>query len=149
MILSMLCHIAPPGKHSTVKAASSACTSSTRFRRRCSLRSSSGRTTSDSTVEGDVEVAQAYEEFVGQHSVIETSAVAPLEAYALHAMLVHDLRRIRLRWPDALEAEPAIELAASRYAQLSRAADEPVRCSVSRRERQRCLPRHRCATPSG
>ena len=68
------------------------------------------------------EIANAYEQFTGQHSRIEIAAASPTEAYALRTMLIHDLRRIRLRWPDALEAEPAIELAADRYANLSGAA---------------------------
>ena len=68
------------------------------------------------------DIAQAYQQFIAQHSPIDLSKVSPTEAYALRTMLVHDLRRIRLRWPDALEAEPAIELAADRYAELSSAA---------------------------
>ncbi len=75
------------------------------------------------TVDSDgAEVANAYEQFIAQHSPIEPSKASPTEAYALRTMLVHDLRRIRLRWPDALEAEPAIELAADHYAKLSSAA---------------------------
>ena len=68
------------------------------------------------------EIAAAYEQFVALHSGIDARSASPITAYALRTMLVHDLRRIRLRWPDALEAEPAIELAAERYSQLSGAA---------------------------
>lgn len=66
------------------------------------------------------EIASAYEQFIGQHSPIKIPGASTIEAFALRTMLIHDLRRIRLRWPDALEAEPAIELAADRYAGLSR-----------------------------
>lgn len=68
------------------------------------------------------DIAAAYAQFVALHSGLDATSASPMTAYALRTMLVHDLRRIRLRWPDALEAEPAIELAAARYAQLSGAA---------------------------
>lgn len=68
------------------------------------------------------EIAHAYERFVAEHSAIDIGNVSSTEACALRTMLVHDLRRIRLRWPDALGAERAIELAAGRYGELSGAA---------------------------
>lgn len=68
------------------------------------------------------EVAAACAQLVELHSGIDTTDASPMEAYAIRTMLVHDLRRIRLRWADSPEAEPAIELAAQRYGQLSDAA---------------------------
>ena len=67
------------------------------------------------------EIAAAYDQFIGRYSA-GVSKPSAIEAYALRTMLVHDLRRIRLRWPDSLDAEPAIELAAEKYDELSGAA---------------------------
>lgn len=64
-------------------------------------------------------VVEAYEHFAERHSQGNTTTMSSMEAYATRTMLVHDLRRIRLRWPDALEAKPVIELAAHQYAELS------------------------------
>lgn len=68
-----------------------------------------------------VEIADAYAGFMTQQSNVAPKS-SSIESYAFRTMLVHDLRRIRLRWPDALEAAPAIELAAKQYAEQSGAA---------------------------
>lgn len=65
------------------------------------------------------QIADAYEHFVEFQAGLKAVNASPIVAYALRTMLVHDLRRIRLRWPDIPEAKPAIALAADRYAKLS------------------------------
>jgi len=67
------------------------------------------------------EIALAHKNFVERHSTIATPTTS-MEAYALRTMLVHDLRRIRLRWPDSFEAAASIDLASERYIELSGAA---------------------------
>jgi len=75
------------------------------------------------TADGDsAEIVDAYEQFIARHSTIDPTTASPIEAYALRTMLVHALRRVRLRWPDTLDAEPAIELAAKRYEKVGGAA---------------------------
>ena len=75
----------------------------------------------------------AYSRFLSRYepwSSQDFEAAAPLEAYALRTMLVHELRRIRLRSPDIpVELLPpewigdlAYDLAADLYGRLSRSA---------------------------
>lgn len=59
--------------------------------------------------DGD-ELADAYSTFVQRYEPLLAAApnVAPSEAFGLRTMLIHDLRRIRLRWPELpAQARPA------------------------------------------
>lgn len=76
----------------------------------------------------------AYRQFVSDYEPLGDAAVAgtSLQAFAVRTMLVHDLRRIRLRFPDVPAAllpdnwigNQADELASELYCQLSAGAAE-------------------------
>ncbi len=60
------------------------------------------------------DLAAAYLGFVDRYGPVHSSVVAkpkgiePIDAFGLRTMLVHDLRRIRLRWPELpVQARPA------------------------------------------
>lgn len=78
------------------------------------------------------EIESAYTSFVQRYEAMQgvASGAQPLDAFAIRSMLVHDLRRIRLRYPDIpaqlLPADwvgdRAERIAAQLYAELSVAA---------------------------
>lgn len=75
------------------------------------------------------QIAQAYREFVDRYQPLDPPS-DPLGAFAYRTMLVHDLRRIRLRFPDIPSqllphewiGDHADAIASDLYAVLSRAA---------------------------
>lgn len=78
-------------------------------------------------------VAQSYRDFLDRYGWtqgLEGNSLAPVDAFALRTMLIHELRRPRLHdpglpaalLPDAWVGRQAFELAAATYRQLDRAA---------------------------
>lgn len=82
------------------------------------------------------EIAASYRSFIERYGALP-EASDEIEAFAFRTMLVHDLRRIRLRTPDLpagllptdWAGDAALELAGRRYRQFSEAA-APVLTSI-------------------